>query len=40
MASFVADCVRIFQSMVDQKLPGVYSFFPEESLHITLRGIS
>eukprot|EP00892_Ulva_mutabilis_P004058 jgi/Ulvmu1/2023/UM120_0019.1 len=33
-------CIQSFRAMVQDRLPGVYSFFPTECLHITIRGMS
>lgn len=34
-----ADIVRNFKALVDEKLPGMYTWFDERSLHVTVRAI-
>jgi hypothetical protein len=34
-----ADIVRNFKELVDEKLPGMYTWFDERSLHVTVRAI-
>jgi hypothetical protein len=38
--SSLAECIKDFKALVDEHFPGKYTFFNEESLHITIRALS
>jgi hypothetical protein len=35
----LADAIRMLRQRVDKELPGLYTWFADESLHVTIRGL-
>ena len=35
-----AECIKDFKAVVHEHFPGKYTFFGEDSLHITIRALS